>query len=111
MTYKEQLQDIRWLNLRAQVIRRDFGVCQNCMGSRHLNVHHKEYIAGRMAWEYPKAMLITLCNRCHHLWHEHNKTNVRPSNQKTIEELGELIRRDVALLKGLIANGKGTPVF
>ena len=30
-----------------------------------LNVHHKNYILGRKAWEYSDLDLVTLCNECH----------------------------------------------
>ncbi|MDE6231546.1 MAG: hypothetical protein K2M37_08010 [Muribaculaceae bacterium] len=30
-----------------------------------LNVHHKNYILGRKAWEYKDSDLVTLCNECH----------------------------------------------
>lgn len=30
-----------------------------------LNVHHKNYILGRKAWEYKDSDLVILCNECH----------------------------------------------
>ena len=35
-----------------------------------LNVHHKYYLAGSMAWEYSDSVLITLCDRCHMQTHK-----------------------------------------
>ena len=44
-------------------------MCQSCMSGHNLQVHHKKYIPGRMAWEYftlwEKSHLITLCRKCH----------------------------------------------
>ena len=31
----------------------------------HLEVHHKYYVAGKYAWQYPDNALITLCSGCH----------------------------------------------
>ena len=35
-----------------------------------LNVHHKQYILGRKAWEYLDTDLVTLCNECHFVIHK-----------------------------------------
>lgn len=35
-----------------------------------LNVHHKQYILGHKAWEYPDTDLVTLCNECHSAIHK-----------------------------------------
>lgn len=40
-------------------------MCQWCMSSEDLQVHHKKYISGRMAWEYDDFDLLTLCGKCH----------------------------------------------
>jgi len=61
MTYQEQLLTPEWKSVRQEVIDRDFGICQICMSSKNLNVHHKTYIDGLKAWEYPLFYLITLC--------------------------------------------------
>src|SRR5690606_25099401 len=65
MTYEEQLLDPRWRYTRDRIIERDFGICQRCMSSKNINVHHREYHDGKMAWEYPDRLLITLCTKCH----------------------------------------------
>lgn len=41
-----------------------------------LNVHHKYYMIGKMAWEYDNEALITLCASCHKKEHEKNKIPV-----------------------------------
>jgi 5-methylcytosine-specific restriction endonuclease McrA len=75
MTYEEQLKDPRWLELREKIINRDWGYCTCCGTSKNLQVHHKRYISGHMAWEYSWADLTTLCKDCHAL--EHNKVPER----------------------------------
>ena len=35
-----------------------------------LNVHHKYYESGKLAWEYPDDVLVTLCRDCHENEHE-----------------------------------------
>ena len=41
-----------------------------------LNVHHKHYTIGKMAWQYDNEALITLCASCHKEEHAKNKTPV-----------------------------------
>lgn len=70
MTYKDQLKDPRWLAKSAEIKERDNKTCQCCRSTEYpLDVHHKIYIDGRMAWEYDGNFLITLCNDCHKDWH------------------------------------------
>jgi 5-methylcytosine-specific restriction endonuclease McrA len=101
MTYAEQLLDERWITKREEIKRRDFGMCQNCMSVRNLNVHHKKYIKGLMAWEYPDWFLVTLCQRCHEKEHKHTEIPV-------LEELPALdksfmrLKSNVKLLRALI---------
>lgn len=77
MTYQEQLNDVRWWVRRNEILERDDYCCQDCLRSPRnnisnyiiLQVHHFEYIEGRMAWEYEDKYLITLCEECHKKWH------------------------------------------
>lgn len=45
-----------------------------------LNVHHKYYISGKMAWEYKNEALITLCATCHKAEHLNNLIPVMNEN-------------------------------
>lgn len=68
MTYEEQLLTPQWAAKRLEIIRRDWEMCTHCMSTKNLQVHHKRYIPGRMAWEYhgwDSFDLITLCEKCH----------------------------------------------
>lgn len=70
MTYQEQLLTPEWAEKRQKVIDHYWGYCTKCMSSKNIQVHHKYYIDGRMAWEYPiEHCLITLCRDCHTLEH------------------------------------------
>ncbi len=45
---------------------RDKFTCSHCHDQeRTLNVHHKYYVQGRLAWDYPDTAFITLCEGCH----------------------------------------------
>lgn len=72
MTYQEQLLDIRWLVRRNEILERDDFCCQDCLRGRDrlspyikLQVHHRSYVDGLMAWEYADNYLVTLCDQCH----------------------------------------------
>ncbi len=45
-----------------------------------LNVHHKYYLFSAKAWEYPDSALVTLCEHCHLLEHQHNQIKVYTYN-------------------------------
>jgi hypothetical protein len=69
--YSEQLRDPRWQRKRLETMQRDDWKCCRCSrGDVTLNVHHREYINGRMPWEYELEMLETLCEPCHNRHHE-----------------------------------------
>lgn len=70
LNYKEQLADSRWLQKKAEILIRDNYTCQKCGIKSHLNVHHKHYESGKLAWEYPDEVLVTLCRDCHENEHE-----------------------------------------
>lgn len=59
----------QWKKLRAEVIEADGGRCIRCgktsADGATFHVHHKAYIDGRAYWDYPLAMLETLCAGCH----------------------------------------------
>jgi 5-methylcytosine-specific restriction endonuclease McrA len=50
---------------RIDVLREYNFRCSECGNTRNLQVHHCHYLRGRMAWEYPKGLLIAQCDRCH----------------------------------------------
>lgn len=98
LTYDEQLQDERWKIKRDQIIERDFRMCQHCMSSKNLIVHHRYYEDGLMAWEYPDDALITLCQPCHEA--EHERVGRQPKGE--LLKLGVRLRSAVSALKSFI---------
>jgi 5-methylcytosine-specific restriction endonuclease McrA len=71
--YTEQLLTINWKNKRLIILKRDNFSCRCCGSENDLQVHHKKYIVGRMAWEYPNSILITVCGECHLFIHNTRK--------------------------------------
>ena len=70
--YKEKLKDRRWQQKRLRIFNIDNWECQKCgieNNEKLLHVHHLEYISGKMPWEYPDSLLITLCEDCHNKLH------------------------------------------
>lgn len=71
MTYREQLAHPNWQRKRLEIMKRDDFQCCMCGDDETtLHVHHKQYVKGRMAWEYPSEELVTLCEDCHESMHE-----------------------------------------
>jgi len=96
MTYEEQLLHPDWIYLRKQVLERDNGVCQLCLSDDHLHVHHKTYIDGRLAWEYPMDLLITLCGECHAKFHNIERKPLK--FKEDILQIAERCARSVSAL-------------
>lgn len=66
LSYEQQLATPQWDHKRRCIIMRDNSNCRIC--SEHTtkpDVHHLKYIWGKMAWEYPDELLITVCRDCH----------------------------------------------
>ena len=71
MTYKDQLRHPFWQRKRLEVLQRAHFMCERCYDEETtLNVHHKRYVKGRMAWEYELIELEAVCEECHRLEHE-----------------------------------------
>lgn len=93
MLMKPSTHKERWNKFRLEVIELDGGVCVRCGKGTHegvvLQVHHKEYINGRLPWDYPYESCETLCKGCHAA--EHGK--IPPKTGWTYigeEDLGDL---------------------
>ena len=68
-TYSNDLKDIRWIEKRNKVIRRDHHRCTECGNTEWLQAHHTTYSTKLKPWEYPDHTLITLCADCHERLH------------------------------------------
>lgn len=72
MTYSEQLRHPNWQRRRLEILSKASFSCEWCGDTEStLNVHHKHYRKGRMAWEYEDHELTALCEPCHRQEHEH----------------------------------------
>jgi 5-methylcytosine-specific restriction endonuclease McrA len=92
MNYRDQLLEDKWKMLRERRMNVDWYLCQKCMTSKHLQVHHRYYIDGFKAWEYPLQALITLCDRCHKLEHDLHGTRMETPLEASFRRIHETIR-------------------
>ncbi len=65
MGYANDLQDGNWHRRRVEILTRDGFKCRLCPSTKHLEIHHVDYIDGIKTWDYPSDMLMTLCRKCH----------------------------------------------
>lgn len=66
LTYIEQLRHPNWQRRRLESLQAADWQCTSCgEKDRMLQVHHKRYVKGRMAWEYELSELAVLCEACH----------------------------------------------
>ncbi len=66
MTYEEDLSHPNWRNLRERLFKKANYKCSKCSrqgGS--LEIHHKYYVDGKRAWEYPEDAFEVLCTKHH----------------------------------------------
>lgn len=71
LTYGEQLKHPLWQKMRLQVLEAAGWQCQACQSDdAMLHVHHKQYIKGRMAWDYAIDNFESLCEKCHKETHD-----------------------------------------
>lgn len=55
-----------YIEKRLEILQRDDWACTFCGDKeKTLHVHHRQYIKGRMPWEYEEEFLTTLCFECH----------------------------------------------
>lgn len=70
--YQSQLRTIQWAMRSEQIKARDGYICERC-GANHfkkrMETHHRYYIFGADAWDYPDEALTTLCIDCHRKAH------------------------------------------
>ncbi len=76
MKYSEQLKTKEWLKKRLIILERDKFCCTKSGSKSKLQVHHKKYIDGRMCWDYPNNLLITVCSDCHQEIHKTTKIKI-----------------------------------
>jgi len=76
--YEEQLRTQAWAEFRDRVLRESISdedtgpQCNQCGATQRetpLQIHHKQYRNGRMAWEYETGEVKVLCADCHQHFH------------------------------------------
>jgi hypothetical protein len=50
-----------------------------------LHVHHKYYVKGKLAWEYPNEALVCLCQTCHQELHNNTIIKVYENEKMDLE--------------------------
>lgn len=70
ISYREQLNHKFWKDKREHIINIRGNKCERCGSENFLQVHHKKYIKGKLAWEYEDKLLECLCGSCHKKHHE-----------------------------------------
>ena len=102
MTYSEKLKDPRWQKKRLQILERDGWECQNCFDKEStLTVHHKKYTTDYI-WEEPDQNLITLCERCHTIFHEHKELRYENEEYYIPFRVWNLTATDIWLIENRI---------
>jgi hypothetical protein len=71
LSFAEQIKHPNWQKKRLEVLESAGWECENCgVKDVTLNVHHKQYVKGRMYWEYDRHELECLCEDCHKDHHQ-----------------------------------------
>jgi len=86
MKYLEQLLTPKWKEKRLIILKRDNYSCTKCGSKSQLQVHHKLYKRGQMAWQANNKDLTTLCKPCHDEIHKSRHISTfyeQPNRKKT----------------------------
>jgi len=88
MSYNDQLKTKEWRYFRLYIIVAKGCKCELCNYSNffRLQVHHKYYINGKMAWEYELKDLMLLCRHHHKLVHK-PEINDKIKGVKSIKQI------------------------
>ncbi len=81
LSYNELLSSPHWEAKRELILLRDGNRCRHCGNNERLQVHHRQYHINKYGervrpWHYANRYLITLCDECHRIGHEHYKVPV-----------------------------------
>lgn len=67
--YEHLLKDERWKLFRLRVMSERGCSCEYCGSTETIQIHHTEYIKGRLPWEYDIKDMRVLCKKCHQRIH------------------------------------------
>jgi 5-methylcytosine-specific restriction endonuclease McrA len=80
--YKELLKRPEWQKKRLEIFERDSFACRVCNNDKiTISVHHRRYLKDLKPWDYHESDLLTLCEKCHDLFH-HEKKKLDPEKEK-----------------------------
>lgn len=81
-TYAKQLEDRRWLEKRAEVLKHYGCACNRCADEKEpLHVHHRFYRPKVGPWDYPLDAYEVLCSSCHRWEHQCRKLRLSQVSQ------------------------------
>lgn len=108
-SYLALLKHPLWQKRRLEIMQRDNFTCQICgkgiNDGTTLNVHHKQYIYGKMPWEYDNTNLVTLCEKCHKIQHcGNNKNNNGIVFYRALLKDGVFTIREKIIISYLLSN-------
>ena len=64
--YSELLKHPKWQRARLERLEAAGWACETCAATqKNLQVHHKQYVRGRLPWDYAADELEVLCEDCH----------------------------------------------
>ena len=68
--YNNQLENPKWKAFREFIFVVRGRRCEACGKPSNLQIHHREYINNRFAWEYLPSEVMVLCSDCHRYIHK-----------------------------------------
>ncbi len=107
MQYWQQLKDPRWQQKRLEILKRANFSCECCSDKPEgeaLEIHHKYYQKGLMAWEYPNNSLACFCHGCHESTAEYERVllaSISPKESGNLLDLACAINEAVKAGIGL----------
>ena len=105
MSYPEQLKHAKWKDKRNEVVEERGNKCERCGSKEFLQVHHKQYLKDKLAWEYENDMLECLCGGCHMKEHgitkETKKKTWLENNSMCYDEMFEIGKLKAVIMMNL----------
>lgn len=71
--YYDQLNTPQWEAYREFIFAVRGRKCESCGKKSSLQIHHRQYINNRFAWEYLPSDVMVLCRDCHRYIHQLDK--------------------------------------
>ena len=68
LNYYQQLKTPEWKKFSVSLKEESGWKCEHCgkpQGDVELTIHHTYYVSNMRLWEYPRCLLMCLCQPCH----------------------------------------------